>query len=97
MKGVKMDFELGKLFMTRGIDECINKNKIFALEVNKAFQSYKNCKWGDLCEEDSIMNDEAIKSGADRIFAMYKTHKGKIYIITEWDRSITTILFANEY
>ena len=43
------------------------------------------------------MNDEAIKNGNDRILASYETSKGKIYIITENDRSATTILFTNEY
>ena len=50
-----------------------------------------------MCEEDKQMNDEAIKSGNDRILAAYETSKGNIYIITEHDRSATTILFADEY
>lgn len=47
-------------------------------------------------EEDKQMNDDALSTG-NRIFAAYHTCKGKIYIITEWDRSATTILFADEY
>ena len=43
------------------------------------------------------MNDEAVRSGNNRILASYETSKGKIYIITEYDRSATTILFADEY
>lgn len=50
-----------------------------------------------MCEEDKQMNDEAVRSGNNRILASYETSKGKIYIITEHDRSATTILFANEY
>ena len=48
------------------------------------------------------MNDdslEAEKSGGfvDRLFSSYETDIGKIYIITEYDRSVTTILLPEEY
>ena len=53
------------------------------------------CKkdWGDIPEEDKRMND----LDDDRIVARYNSKHGDIYIITEWDRSYTTILFTNEY
>ena len=44
------------------------------------------------------MNDKTVKNGDDRILAMYEDEKyGKIWIITERDRSATTILFPSEY
>ena len=43
------------------------------------------------------MNDDATKNGDDRIFARYNNEEGDIYIITEYDRSATTILFTYEY
>ncbi len=45
-------------------------------------------------------NDAAVKNGNDRILAAYKNSgpkAWKIWIITEWDRSYTTILFPDEY
>lgn len=55
--------------------------------------------WGEIDPDDSAMNDEALKTG-DRILAAY-THPEypdfKIWIITEWDRSATTVLFPREY
>ena len=42
------------------------------------------------------MNDNALKDG-ERIVAVYNIGDDKIYIITEWDRSVTTILFPSEY
>ncbi len=88
---------LGKLVMTRGINNCIADDGNFAKEVLKALSRYKNHDWGKLCEEDKQMNDEAIKNGNDRVLAAYETSQGKIYIITEYDRSYTTILFSHEY
>ena len=92
-----MKFELGYVVMTRGIADAMEDNEVFKREVDKAFEKYMSCDWGDTCKEDAEMNNEAVKTGEDRILAVYKTDKGKIWIITEWDRSYTTILFSNEY
>ncbi len=54
--------------------------------------------WGDLSDEDRKMNDEALASGEDRILSAYTLTTGaKIWIITEWDRSVTTALLPDEY
>lgn len=91
-----MEFELGKLLMTSGIANAMDDNN-FTLEVNKAFSRYRNRDWGELDTEDSQMNDMALINEDDRILARYKTSQGDIYIITECDRSVTTILFTEEY
>ena len=90
-------FKKGKVVWTRGINDEVADNEVFAKEVLASLRRYNSCDWGELCDEDKQMNDNALKFGNDRIFASYQTSKGKIYIITEWDRSVTTILFANEY
>lgn len=92
-----MKFEIGKLFMTRAVSEDMAENSQFAKEIHESMSQYKNCNWGTLCEEDKKLNDDAVKNGDDRILAKYKTCSGNIYIITEADRSMTTILFCEEY
>lgn len=53
--------------------------------------------WGDLCEEDKALNDEGLKGGG-RLFSAYLlSDETKIWIITEWDRSATTLLLPSEY
>lgn len=53
--------------------------------------------WGDVCEEDWNLNDEALREGS-RILSSYETILGeRLWIITEWDRTITTILLPFEY
>lgn len=53
--------------------------------------------WGDLCGEDRAANDRAVAVGA-RILSAYHTPEGvKLWIITEADRSATTILLPEEY
>ena len=58
---------------------------------------HANCDWGDVCKSDWESNDKAIKEGL-RILSEYKLPDGlKIWIITEWDRSATTLLFPEDY
>lgn len=92
-----MKFELGRLVATRGVADMMEKNPQFSKDVTVAFVKYQKCDWGITCEEDAEMNNEAVKNGNDRILAVYQTSEGEIWIITEWDRSCTTILFPSEY
>ncbi len=53
--------------------------------------------WGAVDSEDKQLNDEAVREG-DRILSAYDTLMGnRIWIITEADRSATTILLPDEY
>lgn len=87
---------LGKLYATRGIADQIEKSEQFRMDVICALQRYAEHDWGDLCEADRALNDAAAAS-AERVLAAYPSSLGKIWIITEWDRSATTILFPSEY
>jgi hypothetical protein len=53
--------------------------------------------WGDVCDEDQLANDEALRDGF-RLLSSYRAMAGtKYWIITEHDRSVTTILLPEEY
>ena len=53
--------------------------------------------WGMLGPEDTLANEQALLDG-ERLFSRYLTTKGEaLYIITEWDRSVTTLLLPEEY
>jgi hypothetical protein len=53
--------------------------------------------WGDLRPEDYEENEESLKKGY-RLFSSYKLRTGtKVWVITESDRSVTTILLPTEY
>jgi hypothetical protein len=88
--------EYGRIVATRGIASEAENNPTFAKEIAVAFNRYQRKDWGDLCQEDKELNNQALESDG-RILAAYQTSKGKIWIITEWDRSTTTILFPEEY
>jgi hypothetical protein len=52
--------------------------------------------WGDLDPEDVRTNEDALKHG-DRLLSAYGQGDRRFWIITEWDRSVTTILLPEDY
>jgi hypothetical protein len=64
---------------------------------------HANGSWGDLCADDRRSNDDAISNEGDpskqaRVLSSYRTCLNtKLYVLTEWDRSVTTILLPEEY
>lgn len=94
----KAKFELGNVVATSGVYEMVGEDIKFSQFVAKSFTRHCNGDWGDLDQEDKKANDFALLNGDDRLFSKYNYKNGvSIYIITEWDRSATTILFPNEY
>jgi hypothetical protein len=61
-------------------------------------QRHRSGDWGELDAEDIAANDRAAR-GNERILSAYTlpTTGERIWIITEWDRSATTILLPSEY
>lgn len=94
---METNFELGKVVVTRGIEDMIEDDRRFARFVHQSLKRYMDCDWGDTCEEDKQSNNDALKND-ERILAVYTWQESvKIWIITEWDRSVTTVLFPDEY
>ncbi len=65
-------------------------------EVLTALKRHASGDWGDLCPEDSLANDEALQRGG-RLFSAYGHGDNRFWIITEADRSATTVLLPNDY
>ena len=88
---------MGKLVFTGRIASDINRSKATEGAILEALRRYISGEWGDLPPEDKEIDDRAIATGDDRILARYKAPEEDIYIITEWDRSYTTVLYISEY
>lgn len=88
---MKKKFELGQLFMTKGVAENCNYEDLF-----ECVKRHSDCDWGDLDEDDKRTNDYAVEHG-EQILSAYELFGTKILIITEGDRSYTTILLPEEY
>lgn len=53
--------------------------------------------WGDVCVEDKAANDADLANGGRLLSAYILSDDTKIWVITEWNRSATTILLPSEY
>jgi hypothetical protein len=87
-------FPLGRLFMTPGAIEALEKAEQQPQEfVNR----HARLEQGELCDEDYKENLFSVDKPL-RIFSAFKTVRGeKLWVITEADRSATTILLPEEY
>lgn len=85
-------FSLGRIVATPGVLAAVSRS-----EINDALNRHVHGDWGIMPEEDKQSNELALNDGG-RIFSAYLSYqKVKFWIITEWDRSITTVLLPNEY
>ena len=91
-------FNPGKFIVARSLVENTARLMPYLLRHLKG-------DWGDLAEGDKYENDLAVKAGNLRIFSAYEIDDDRegiadidrIWIITEADRSATTILLPSDY
>lgn len=65
-------------------------------EVLTALARHASGDWGDLCPEDALANNDALDQGG-RLFSAYGQGETRFWIITEEDRSVTTVLLPEDY
>jgi hypothetical protein len=71
-------------------------------EIGRAVKRHMDLDWSDMDEEDAAANLRAAMEGGSRVFAAYRVRakpneRCDLWIITEADRSHTTILLPEEY
>ena len=87
-------FALGRILITPGAEEAL---QIAGQKASEFFRRHSICDWGELSDEDVKRNELALEKGF-RLLSRYQTTKGEpVWIITEADRSATTILLPIEY
>src|SRR3954451_19900431 len=91
--GRKLLFPLGQLVVTPGAIEILGQQKIdpFALLAR-----HISGDWGDLDDADKQENELSVQKGF-RILSAYGRGENRLWVITEADRSVTTILRPDEY
>ena len=87
-------FALGQTFITPGAEEAL---QIAGQTATEFLRRHMSGDWGELSDEDVRENEFSLKEGL-RLLSAYQTGKGqKLWIITEANRSATTILLPSEY
>ena len=90
-------FSTGRLFLTRGVADRLAEDSCFAEFVLESLLRHADADWGDLSEEDKQENEYSLKNSLRLLSAYERDGMPKIWVITEADRSITTVLFPEEY
>lgn len=87
-------FQLGQIVATPGALVAIEFARANALEL---IRRHVSGDWGDLGDEDKQANEFALVNGS-RLLSAYTLADGtRVWIITEADRSVSTILLPEEY
>ena len=87
-----MKLPLGRVVATKGAITEIGYSEILS-----ALDRHSRCDWGIVCDEDKHTNDYAARND-ERVLSAYLSSEGtKFWIITEWNRSVTTVLLPEEY
>ncbi len=84
-------FELGVVVATPAALELVGP-----LGVHGLLRRHASGDWGDLGAFDRRQNERALRIGA-RILSAYETPAGRVWIVTEADRSSTCVLRPEEY
>lgn len=85
-------FPIGQLFATPGV-----LAEVSTTDISAALARHSMGDWGELSQEDIDENNRALKEGSRLLSAYRSTTRVRFWIITEWDRSVTTVLLPSEY
>jgi len=89
-----MLFTLGQIVATPGVLQTLKETDTNALAL---LARHVRGDWGDVCTEDQRANRYALRHGT-RLLSAYNLPNGeRVWIITEADRSATTMLLPSEY
>ena len=89
----QLPFHLGDLCATLGAVDAADAAGIRLVDL---VLRHLGCDWGDLSVADQAANTHALAHGG-RLLSNYRVGDTDIWIITEADRSATTVLLASEY
>lgn len=85
-------FNSGVIVVTRAAEA-----KLSPVDVIRSLSRHLSGDWGELCDEDWQENEIALVEG-NRLFSSYVVAENvKLWIITECDRSVTTLLLPSDY
>jgi len=84
-------FPLGQLVMTPGAQTTFDEKT-----RAECLQRHAKGDWGDLDDEDKRLNTRSVSTGG-RLMSSYTIGDKELWVVTEADRSVTTLLLPEEY
>ena len=92
-----MKFSLGQTVLTAGVNDRVADDEEFAKFVMQGMKRHAAGDWGNLSADDAKENEYSLKHQLRLLSAYEQEGLPKIWIITEADRSVTTVLFPDEH
>ena len=92
-----MKFSLGQTLLTTGVNNRVADDKAFAKFVMQSMSRHVAGDWGNLSPGDAKENEYSLSRQLRLLSAYEQEGLPKVWIITEADRSATTVLFPEEY
>lgn len=91
-----MKLELGQVMITKGVWALMETRSLYKDFVINCLERHSEGDWGEVSEKDWKANDKAAKR-FKKVTSIYRDFGTEIWIITEGDRSTTTILYPEEF
>lgn len=88
-------FPLGRIAVTFGALNALADQDAAGVVASVLFR-HRSGDWGELCDGDKKLNNRSLKDG-NRLMSAYTVAGTKLWVITEWDRSVTTVLLPEDY
>jgi hypothetical protein len=89
-------FPLGRLVATPGALALLRRSAVGEDHLPTLLERHQSGDWGEVPEEDARENEFSIRHGF-RVLSSYRVAGERLWIITERDRSATTVLLPEEY
>lgn len=90
--GFEPKFPMGQLVATPAALDALTPD-----DIQAAILRHLQGDWGDLCAEDRAENELSLSKGFRLFSVYYGANRVRFYIITEADRSVTTVLLPSDY
>lgn len=84
-------FPLGQIVITANANAQLDSQA-----VSEGLSRHASGDWGEVCEADREENELSLREGF-RLLSVYGIGQGRFWIITEADRSVTTVLMPEDY
>ena len=89
-----LQFPLGEVVATPGALDLLDRTATNALDL---LLRHQRGDWGSVPEEDAAENRQSIETGCRILSSYFLNDTERLWIITEADRSATTLLLPDEY
>ncbi len=88
---------LGATVVTASLNELVRQGGNWGSAIVRGLRKHARCNWGNVCDDDAKINDAALDAGLRILSAYTGPDNVEFWIITEADRSVTTVLLPHDY